>query len=166
MKFEPRSKEELSNLLPEGVYDACITKAEEKTSKTSQAPMLVLDLEIYDAEGRPRSVTDRLIFMDKTMFKIHNFCECAGLMDQYNAGDLSARDCEGKSVTVKIVRKEDENFGDKNEVKKYVVKKEKAAPAARKAEPNRKAAEPIKTGDDIPFAWLAFLVPALSSLFC
>jgi hypothetical protein len=154
MRFEPKSKEELTKLLPEGKYSACVRSAEEATSKTSGAPMLVLKVEIYDQEGRCFVITDRIVFTEAMQWKLLAFCESADLMEQYNAGELSPLDCEGKSVSCKVVRKTDD-YGSKNEIKSYFVPKDakpKANPPESKAPtPNRKAATPINEDSDVPF---------------
>jgi len=172
MKFEPKSREELSNLLPKGEYKAMVQSAEEKQSSKGN-PMITLKLEIYDDQGNKRIVSDHLILIESMMWKLYDFCESAGIMDRYDAGDVSAYDCMDKSVHCKVVQKEAEgDFPAKNEIKSYFLPKSStahvppAAPVKRAAPKNERVS--VASGEDpeIPFAWLAFLVPVLSSLVC
>jgi hypothetical protein len=153
MKFEPRSREELNNLLPKGEYKAMVQSAEEKQSSSGN-PMIVLKLEIYDDEGNKRIITDRLILIESMMWKLYDFCESAGIMDRYDAGDVSAYNCMDKSVHCKVVQKEAEgDFPAKNEIKSYFLPKSStshvpaAAPVKRAAPKNSPVSS--KTGDDV-----------------
>ena len=149
MKFQPKSREELRDLLPEGEYQAVVSDAVEKQSKAGNE-MIELKLSVWDQAGNQRSIVDRLIVMDSCMWKIHDFCESAGLMDEYKSGSLTAFACLDKNVHCKIVRKAQEGFDPKNEVKSYFIPN----PKAEKKEPTGvrpQKREPIKDDSDVPF---------------
>jgi hypothetical protein len=151
MKFEPRSREELNNLLPKGEYKAMVQSAEEKQSSSGN-PMIVLKLEVYDDHGNKRIITDRLILIESMMWKIFDFCESAGIMDRYDAGDVSAYNCMDKSVHCKVIQKEAEgDFPAKNEIKSYFVPKGGNPPPASTTKRAAPKNSPVSTkaGDDI-----------------
>jgi len=155
MKFEPKSREELSNLLPEGQYEGYVRNAEEKESSTGN-PMIVLQVELYDLQGNKRVITDRLILIDSMQWKLFDFCESAGIMDRYEAGEVGAHDCIDKSVHCKVVRKEaKDDFPAKNEIKSYYLPKDKppkAAAPAKRASPKNSPVSTSAGGDpEIPF---------------
>ncbi len=157
MKFEPKTREELSNLLPEGQYEGYVITAEEKTSKRSGNPMIVLQVEIYDTEGSKKTITDRLILIPSMQWKLYDFCESAGLMDRYEAGELSQYDCTEKKVHCKVIQKEAEgDYPTKNEIKTYFLPKSgnpKPAPVKKAAPKNSPVSATADANGDpeIPF---------------
>lgn len=155
--FTPRSKEERESdgLIPEGTYDACVTKAEEQTSRTSGSAMIKLTLCVWDAEGRQRTVFDYLVFQTNSLWKVESFCEANGLLGKYDQGKFGAEDCEGKSFRVKLgIKKGSGEYGDQNAVKAYEPSGKPAAerPAPKAAQASTKTVEykPIDE-KDIPF---------------
>lgn len=154
MNFAPKSKQELSPTLRDGTYPATVTKAEEKVSRSGN-DMIALTLRVEAPEGGSVLVNDWLIPNDKNMWKIHAFCEAAGLSDRYMRGGLDAYDCMGACVNVKVRNEVSEQFGEQARVKGYVKPEPGAVPepvgvptaqgqAARKAAEDRKE----ETGDD------------------
>lgn len=154
MRFEPKSREQLMRLLPEGKYQGYVKSAEESVSKSTGNPMLVLGIEIYDADGKPWTITDRIVLTDSMQWKLLAFCESAELMDHYNAGELSPESCEGRAVNCKVTVSRQEGYDPKNEIKSYFVPKE-AAPKRQPegvSDKQRSAANKGKTeGEDCPF---------------
>jgi hypothetical protein len=158
MKFEPKSREELSNLLPEGQYEGYVRNAEEKTSTTGN-PMIVLQVEVYDAQGNKRLITDRLILIESMQWKLYDFCESAGIMDRYEIGEVEACDCLEKTVHCKIVRKPaKDDFPEKNEIKSYYlpkkeptgpVKTKSTAPVAKARATKAPVSSSMPTGGDV-----------------
>ena len=168
MRFEPKSREELSSLLPKGIYKAYVRTAIEKKS-TKGNDMIVLELEIYDAEGRCKVVKDNLLMMQSMQWKIYDFCESADMMTEYNAGELYPESCIGKTVFAKVVQKEAEgDFPAKNEVKSYCLepKTQGPQPAKPKGKPavKRETVPAPPPDSDIPFSWLIALI-AVGSQF-
>lgn len=150
-RFTPLDEKELRDLLPKGQYKGQVTNAEEKTSKSSGAPMLEIRIEIYDAVGKRHSVIDRIVFSDSMMWKLHGFCKSAGILNHYEAGEVTAFDCMDKNVHCNVIIKEQEGFEPKNEIKSYFVPKDAVASPAAKSTGTRPKPEPIVGEDNIPF---------------
>lgn len=160
MRIDPKTEQECQAmeqeqkkrlLLPVGVYDFEITKALDKTDKNGN-PMIDLQLVVYADNGGMRYVRDWLtVYAD---FKVRHFAYAVGLVTEYEAGNIEAIDCEGRSGKAKIVIKKDEQYGEQNRVADYIVPDATttATPAAKPA-----AAPPVPRGnaplaeDDIPF---------------
>lgn len=144
--FTPKSDSELQNerLLEIAEYDFSIIKAEDKKSKTTGAEMIALTVGVYTGEGdRQQWVNDFLVFTDKAMFKVSQFCKATGLYGLYKAGNLSARDCHGRVGRCKVgIEPERDGYPAKNKITSYVIPKE--ANAAASDEP------PLREPDFIP----------------
>jgi hypothetical protein len=123
MRFQPKNIEELrsQNLLQPGVYHYRVLDAIEGIAKSSGNPQIILELRISDDE-RLVSLTDYLTLTDKAMFKIHDFCLSAGLMDKYNDGNLTAQDCIDATglLEIKIEVDPTGQYPNKNKVKAYL----------------------------------------------
>lgn len=124
LSFQPKDDNTLRGemLWPEGIYDFTVTQAEEKTSNSGN-PMIVVDLLCYGDGGKTFTLKDYLMVqMASLQFKVKHFCDSTGLLRQYNAGSLSAFDCEGVNGQVRIgVQPAKGEYGPKNAVKDYVV---------------------------------------------
>jgi hypothetical protein len=123
-----RSRKEIEegNLLPAGIYDYFVEKAEEKVSSKGNF-MICLTLKVHDSMGRQRPVFDNL--MESFEEKLFSFAESNGFQDSYGQGELSTQMCESASGTVEIIIKPsriDSNNNEwraRNEVKKYLPKR-------------------------------------------
>ena len=97
MKFTSMTEEQIaaSGLLPEGVYDFTIVEAIEKTSNSGN-DMFQLKLNVFDPNnGNPIVVMDWILPSFPKKFKhIHDAC---GLLKQYQDGNVTTFDLEGKS---------------------------------------------------------------------
>lgn len=136
MRFTPKTEEECTKftLLPAGIYDFEVTAARNKISSKGN-DMIELELNIFHDDGTA-SVRDYL--MEAVAYKMRHFCAAAGLMPQYEAGELEDIDCIGATGKVKLEiskgkKKPDseEFYSDKNGVKDYVVPEGGAKPAGR-----------------------------------
>jgi Protein of unknown function (DUF669) len=111
-KYDPNSNP--FELIPVGEYDVEVVEAKERTSAAGN-PTISLQLKLENN----RRVFDNLTFTEKSAYRIANFMEAAG-MDVGDNLDLSAQDCLGKSVRVKLgVRKNSKNQRDENTVLEY-----------------------------------------------
>lgn len=141
MYVTPRTEKEIAemNLLPEGVYDFSVAKADEKISKSGNE-MIELQLVIHRDDGSVTMMNDWLL--DSMARKIHNACKVMGLWTDYNNGKLDAQDFVGKTgkVSIKIEKDKGGQYADRNAVKDYVVPKEGAEPPNH--EPVRDDANP------------------------
>jgi len=143
MNFKPLSEKELEEKtkLPKGNFPATVLSAENTVSKKSGAEMIKLTVCVF-VESRKLHVTDYLL--GSMEVKLRHFCECAGLMEEYEAGTLSAEHCDGKDVMVRVAPEKSEGFADKLVIKDYVPERKQAAP---KTAPSTLAPDP---NDDIP----------------
>jgi len=147
MKFTPKSKEEIvrENLFPAGVYPFTVISAEDAISKRTGKEMIKVELNVFGDDGRQIRVTDYL--MEAMIGKLLDFCEQTGIGGLYEAGTLTAADCENREgfVKLKIEPGTDEFPNPKNAVAKYCSK-----PQAADAQKGRKM--PVEDdGSDVPF---------------
>lgn len=169
MKFQPKTEDELSQVLPKGTYEAEVFRAEEKQSKKGN-DMLVLGLRVFGPGDKTVLVTDYIT--ESVAHKLRHFCESCELLDRYESGELEATECLGQSCTVKLKVEEDETgqYPPKNVVGDYVVKKKAplkmatASAAAKKAGafPDTNAQPVGAADDDIPFSFVPFIAAALA----
>lgn len=125
---QPKTEEELDfeRLLPKGVYDFEIVKAEEKQSKKGN-DMIAVNLKVFHGDGF-QFVRDFL--MEAMSHKLRHFAETVGLLESYDSGQLDANDLVGRSGKARIDIEPAGEFPAKNVVKDYGEKK-KADPAAK-----------------------------------
>jgi len=127
MKFQPKTQAEIkaaaneragSLLWPRGTYDMEVVNASDEISSKGNE-MIKLQLRVFDASGNTRMVWDYLL--PSLVEKLAYACEALGLTSQYDAGDLSASDFEGKTGQVVLyVQKGTDGYADKNAVAGYV----------------------------------------------
>lgn len=124
MQFTPKTEKEIkeATLLAPGEYDFTVVRAEDKKSKSGK-DMIKVTLGIYQANGTQRLIDDYLL--ESFAHKLRHFAETIGLIAQYEMGQLGADELEGRAGKVKIVIKDQPDYGPKNEVKDYVVDKSK-----------------------------------------
>jgi hypothetical protein len=141
-KTEDQIREEM--LLPEGEYGFEVISSQDKISKNGNA-MIAVELGVFNKDGGMRKVKDYLLA--SFAFKLRHFCDCVGLLPQYQSGSLCAEDCQGRTGTCKVVVKAAEgNYPPKNEIKDYVIRP--AKPLEGKAQSNAA----VKTEEDnLPF---------------
>lgn len=146
MRFTPKTEEECTKftLLPAGIYDFEVTAARNKISNAGN-DMIEIELKVFHDDG---SATVKDYLMEAVAYKMRHFCAAAGLMAQYDSGELDDIDCIGATGKVKLEISKckqkpnsDECYPDKNGVKDYIVPEGGAKPASR--EPG--------SDDDIPY---------------
>lgn len=143
MKFQPRTAEEIAvaNLLPEGEYDFTILDAENATSKSGNE-MIKIKLCVFSNQ-KDVHIFDYLLASFERKFR--RACECLGVLDLYNKGEIDAEDFKGRSGKCKIGIKKQDDYDPKNEVKDYVVDRSFKAPE------EAPRATKDASGDNIPF---------------
>src|SRR5262245_2615995 len=120
MRFTPMSEEE-ARCLPKGEYEAVVSKALDKVSKSSGNEMIELDLTVYGPGGKEKLVRDWLVATDGGQAKIQRFCKAAGQWDAYQAGEVSSHTCLDAHVRVKLgIDEGDGEYPPKNVVKDYL----------------------------------------------
>lgn len=136
MQFTPRTEEECDTrtLLPNGEYDATVLEASDEKSKASGNDQIHLLLLVKADDGQQNRVHDYLL--EAMAGKLRHFCAAAGLMSEYEAGTLTAADCSGQDVRVRLgVEKGKDGYADKNAVKDYLSRNGHAAKPAPAASP-------------------------------
>ena len=127
MNFNPKTEQEIQSmgLIEEGSYPFEVIESQDRLSKSGNE-MIELKLKIWDSLGRERQCFDYLL--EAMAFKLRHFCEAVGLLDKYEAGNLQAGDCIGRSGTLELTiqagkqKPEGGYYPDKNSVKDYIKK--------------------------------------------
>ena len=124
MQFNPLPDDDLKggamNVFARGEYDASIDVATEELSKSSGAAMIKLGIHVYDGAAKTY-VFDYLMAEGAAAWKLGAFCKAVGLMDQYHAGELEARNLAGMSLRVKLdIEPARDGYDAKNKVRSYL----------------------------------------------
>lgn len=152
MKFTPKSEQEIQSdgLLPPGIYDFEVLKAEDTISKASGADMVKLQLHVFDTDGQPRTVFDYLL--ESVAYKLRHAAEVCDLLDDYENGQLDAEDFIGKTGKCKIAIQKDKSgqFPDRNGVSDYIVGAPRQSAPVQQRRPAMAGAD-HDPDDEIPF---------------
>ena len=161
MHFPPKSKAELKPAIADGEYPATVCKAENKISKAGNE-MVALTLRVHVGDGSVL-VNDWLLSVPTGLWKIHDFCEAAGLGRQYESGQLQPEDCIGAEVFVKVASEDGGKYGIQPRIKAYLKERSGTQPGSKqvqaasatqgkraRAEAEDRRAESAAI-DDIPF---------------
>ena len=141
---QPLSREQAKqgNLIPAGTYIYEVLEAIDDFSKTTGNEQIKLKLKIYMPDGKERMLYDYLT--PAFEFKLAHFCEANGLWEKYEAGDISADDCFGKSGECKIyIQKGKNGYSDQSSIGDYLLNDEQTA-----AKHERKIAEAKQVKQD------------------
>ena len=122
MKFTPKTEAELKadKVLPKGEYNVEIVGCEEQVSKKSQKDMLKLTLKIH---GPEKAVLANDYIVCDQQDKLHNLCSSIGIVDKYAAGEVGPDELVNQWAFAKVDVESSDQYGDKNVIKKYMVKK-------------------------------------------
>jgi len=146
MNFTPKSEMELTEdrLAKDGDYDFKVLEASDETSKSGNA-MIKLKLGVFNGDALRWHVFDYLV--PQMEVKLRHFCDCTGLLADYESGSLSAQFCRGRAGRCRLVIEEGEgSYPDKNVVKDYILRKAKPL-----APPAVQPAQPAPGEEDVPF---------------
>jgi len=149
MRFEPKTDQELAEakLLPKGEYDYEVSAAFEKVSKSGN-DMIEMKVVLYVGEST-RTFTDYLL--DAMPEKLKHFCQAHGLTAQYERGELTADDCEGRMGKCKVDTQKGKNgYSDKSQIVDYCP----TDSTGRSASAPQRATQPVAAAvsdDDVPF---------------
>ena len=126
MDFTPKTEEEIkkANLLENGDYDFDVLVAEDAISSKGNE-MIKVVVGIYVGSNIGSRVFDYLL--PSMEAKLRHFCDTVGLLKEYQAGNLAASMCEGRSGKCRIIIQEDKTgqYGPKNVVKDYICRSAK-----------------------------------------
>jgi hypothetical protein len=125
MQFQPLTEEELqiASLIPEGVYDYQVMKAEDKISKAGNE-YTAIDLMVWDNNAK-----SYLVFTNMALTKLlKHFCDVNNMQEQYKSGNIPAMEFMNKAGGQVVIGIEGEKanpnggtYKAKNIVKDYVV---------------------------------------------
>jgi hypothetical protein len=144
MSFAPKTEKEVQEaaLAPAADYDFDVLMAEDLISKNLN-PMIKVIIGLYIDGAVKNQIFDYLL--PAMEGKLRHFCDTVGLLSQYEAGQLEAADCVGRSGRVKIAIKPEKNgYSAKNIVRDYICRA--AKPLAGKP-----VESPEVEDSDIPF---------------
>lgn len=158
MQFTPQSEEEVQanrpGPWPKGEYDFEVIEAAEKQSKSGN-DMIELQVTVFNAEGKQKTIKDWLLGTPSTIYKLRHFAYGSGLEQEYEAGTLEASDCIRRTgkVTLRIEKDPNGQYADKNVIQDYVIPENKQA-SAKASEKKTVFQKPVekKTGEPSPFS--------------
>lgn len=149
MKFTPRTDAEIeaeqAKFKPlKGIFDFEVVEASDEISKNDNE-MIKVVIGVWRPEGSQVLIKDYLLAA--MAFKFKHFCEATGMLDRYEAGDVNASDCLGKTgkVELKLKRVDDKEY---SEVKDYI---KRIAPVQGALPPKGLIGEGKPLDDEIPF---------------
>ena len=151
MRFAPKTENEIASagLWAAGEYDFEVTDAAEDQSKAGN-DMVKLTVSVFNQEGQRRTIFDYLVDTEGGAYKIRHFAEAAGLLPQYERGEMAAEDMIGRNGRCKLTIQKDKSgqYPDKNGIGDYLKPKDGVAPARAASRAKVPAGD---IDDDIPF---------------
>ena len=166
MRYQPLSEEDANDksnqfaLLKDGDYPFEVLEAEDKTSKNGNE-YIKTKLGVAASPGRQQWVWCNLV--PAMEFQLRHLCESTGLLAKYATGQLTARDCIGRTGIASIITKKQDGYEARNEVKDFVVKlrdiRSDCAGSEYANDPRRQKIDPAdvppplpaEDGTDVPF---------------
>lgn len=150
MNFTPLSEQELqiASLMPEGIYDYQVVKAEDKISKAGNE-YTSINLMVWDEQGK-----EHIIYTNMALIKLlKHFCDVNNMEEQYKSGNIIAASFEGKNggkVQLGIEGEKPKEGGGNYKAKNIVL--DYIAPSADSTmKPLPAAKKDDFLNDDIPF---------------
>ena len=116
---------------PEGDYEAVVETAEVFTSKKQNVGRK-LTVKVYN--GDSWILLSDYLFPGEMAWRIENYAKAIGQAELFEAGDFDPVNFSGVNVRVKLAVKTSEQYGDQNNIKKYLPR-EAGAAAAPAADP-------------------------------
>lgn len=155
---EQQAMAERFQLIKEGIYEAVITSSQDTQSKTGN-PMMDMTVTVYDENGKAHDIRDFLVFTKQMMWKVIHFCDSAGILKEYEEGNLCSQVAIDKRVMVKVIVEEGREipqdklqgkplgskYPDKNKIADYIKRSEKQSAQAPTSDN-----PPQFVDDDIP----------------
>lgn len=118
--------------LPAGVYVAQVVESDVKPTKSGTGHYLQLTWKVLDGQHAGRLVFDRLNIANQNetatrigQQQLSQLCHAVGVLQLQDSQQLHSRPCR-----IKLVVKQDPQYGDSNEVKGYELAQGMAAPTA------------------------------------
>lgn len=104
MSYTPKSEEQLAleGLLPEGDYDYEVVETSDKPSKSGNF-MITLKLNVFDAEGGSRVLTDYIVpNSNYGERKLRHAADASNIIDIYDSGALVHTDFLNRTGKLKL----------------------------------------------------------------
>lgn len=99
-------------LVPEGEYLAYVKTLAESRSKRSGNPMIVVEYAIAEGEFEGKTPgKSYMALVQAALFKLKEFAEATGLLDENGQIDFTPEDAIGRLVTLTVVHSEVESDG-------------------------------------------------------
>ena len=135
---------------PEGDYSFVVVGAEERTSKAGNE-MLSLTMSFDVDREKELTVYDQLVFTDKAMWMVHDFCACVG--HDFSTGELMPEDAQGRSGVARLKLGEPNSKGNRYmEVERFNAREgyseQPASGSMGKTNPRRPQAPPVTVPPD------------------
>jgi hypothetical protein len=152
MRFAAKSDEEIAkeqnfgDPFPKGEYEVKVVEASDEQSKKTGNEQIHLKVQLFNDDGHRRTAHDYLL--EAMSKKLKSFCAAAGLMDEYESGELSAAHCAGQELRAKVdVEPAKDGYDAKNVIREYLprVAAGRAQPAAQ---PAQRAAATTSSGNE------------------
>ena len=155
MKVTPKTEAQIAeaSLIEDGEYVYSVIGAVEQVSKAGNE-MTKQSVQIFDNEGEPATrIWDYLIDTDATAYKVRHFADSAGLLGEYESGNLPAEIMLGATGRCKVGTQAAQNgYPAKNVIRDYckrvVTDKPVAVPKGGK---KKRDAVDDDMDQDIPF---------------
>jgi hypothetical protein len=142
MRFQPKDDETIKreqnfgDPFPKGDYDVAVREAADEKSKKTGNDQIHLTIVIRNDNDERRTAHDYLL--EAMSKKLKSFCAAAGLMDEYESGELSAAHCAGQELRAKVdVEPAKDGYDAKNVIREYLprVSAGRTQPAAQPTQP-------------------------------
>jgi len=119
--FDASQHEPNEDVIPAGVYEACIVESGVKPTKDNKGKYLELKLQILNGKHQNRKVVDRLNLWNQsekaaTIAKgtLSSICRAVGVMTPNDSSEL-----HNKPLLINVTVRNDPQYGTSNEVKSY-----------------------------------------------
>ena len=149
-----------TNAVEEGVYPFTVMNAELRESKAGNE-MISLDLAFDVGNDKPLTCFEYLVFTEKALWKVKEFCDACGLKEQFASGVIEPDDCIGAEGKAKLVKGEkymevdlfvSDGWSESPTKKSLTPEQRQAGLAALKAKTETATAtEQADESDSIPF---------------
>jgi hypothetical protein len=126
--FTPLSQEDIDReyedrlkdmLLEEGRYEIKVIKCVERKSASGN-DMFELTIELVNPKGKNKNVFEYILHDQKWIHKLKKVCDCLGMQEKYNTGQISCEDFELKTGKADVERFNDKKWGWKNKISNYI----------------------------------------------
>jgi hypothetical protein len=156
MRYTPITEQEANDTgskfqpIPDGDYPFEVLESTEKVSKAGNA-YIAMKLGVVAGPNREQWVWANLVPSPSMQFQVRHFCESTGLLPKYSSGQLSARDCLGRTGMVRIKTEKQEGYDPRNVADDYIVKLRDVAEPSTAQQTSGPVDIPSVAEDDIAF---------------